>query len=490
MANPKFERDAGKFPQRLPRARLARAYREMKKQNEQYKDFVKSAAATELLLQEEGGFLEAEGMEKSYRFKQAEIAANVDRSTASKRFGLRLPELGPYTIDYSRNGRRLLIGGRKGHVALFDWQQGTLDCELFLNETVRDVQYFHNEQYFAVAQKKYTYVYTKSGEEIHRLKEHVENSVLDFLPHHFLLVGGGTGGLLRYHDVSTGELQVTLRTRMGPIQSMAQNPWNAVMHVGHANGTVLLWAPSHEQAVAKLQNSGGPVRAVAVEREGRYMAAAGQDRVIRLWDLRKMAVVDTQYTPTPVAALDVSDRGLLAAAWGPHVLVWRDAFKSHQELMYMTHLFPGLRVELAAFVPLEDVLGVGHRHGVDSLIVPGAGEPNYDALEVNPYESVAQRQQSEVRALLNKLPWDSIAVDPGYIGTVDSAARSVHLTHREAREDRGQKRPRAANVTDERTMRRERNLQRREEKAEQRRLRELGVPDERDGLGAALGRFV
>ena len=41
-------------------------------------------------------------------------------------FDIKLDELGPYTIDYTRNGRHVLLGGRKGHVASFDWKTGAL----------------------------------------------------------------------------------------------------------------------------------------------------------------------------------------------------------------------------------------------------------------------------------------------------------------------------------------------------------------------------
>lgn len=39
-----------------------------------------------------------------------------------------------------------------------------------MRETTHDVTFLHNEQFFAAAQKKYTYIYDKRGLEVHCLK--------------------------------------------------------------------------------------------------------------------------------------------------------------------------------------------------------------------------------------------------------------------------------------------------------------------------------
>lgn len=153
-----------------------------------YKNAILQAKDSELLLENEGGYIEAEGeLERTYKVRQDEIKANVGIEVAKNSFDLKLEELGPYRADYTRNGRKLLLAGRKGHVATMDWREGKLGCELQLGETVRDARWLHNDQFFAVAQKKYVYIYDHTGVEIHCLSKHVEPTHLEFLPYHFLL---------------------------------------------------------------------------------------------------------------------------------------------------------------------------------------------------------------------------------------------------------------------------------------------------------------
>ena len=162
--------------------------RNLKQLEGKYQDAALKAKDAEILLENTGGFLEAEEeLERTYKVRQDEITKDVAVETAQKRFELKLDALGPYVCDYTRNGRELLLGGRKGHIATMDWREGKLGCELQLGETVRDVKWLHNNQFFAVAQKKYVYIYDRNGVELHTLKKHQEVTQMEFLPYHFLL---------------------------------------------------------------------------------------------------------------------------------------------------------------------------------------------------------------------------------------------------------------------------------------------------------------
>lgn len=81
---------------------------------------------------------------------------------------------------------------------------------------------------------------------------------MEFLSYHFLLSTVSGNGLLSYHDVTNGKQVVAHRTKQGFCDTMALNPWNAVVNLGHASGIVSLWTPNMSEAVVKMQCHQGP----------------------------------------------------------------------------------------------------------------------------------------------------------------------------------------------------------------------------------------
>ncbi|KAL5420723.1 hypothetical protein PMIN04_006214 [Paraphaeosphaeria minitans] len=400
------------------------------------------AKQAEILLDNEAGLIEPENdLERTFKVRQDDIRNEVSIETAKKGFELRLDALGPYdACDYTRNGRELLIASRKGHVANFDWREGKLGCELQLGETVRDAKWLNNNQRFAVAQKKCVYIYAGDGVEIHQLKKHQEATHLEYLPYHFLLASISTAGMIRYTDISTGQMLSDLPTKLGQPTAFAQNPYNAILHAGHQKGLVTLWSPNSQTPLVKLLPHRSPVRAIAVDKSGRYMVSASQDRQMSIWDIRMFRELHSHHLKAPAHSISISDCNLTAVGWGSHVSVYRpDLFSLSPDSSvvvpspYLNWQGDGMGVSMVKYCPFEDVLGISHAKGFSSILVPGAGEPNPDSLEpgTNPFETTKQRQEAEVHALLEKLQPQMISLDPNFVGNLDLASHEQRAAEKD-----------------------------------------------------------
>jgi U3 small nucleolar RNA-associated protein 7 len=88
------------------------------------------------------------------------------------------------------------------------------------------------------------------------------------------------------------------------------------------------------------------------------------------------------------------------------------------------------------FIPFEDVLGLATEEGYSSIVIPGSGEPNFDAFEANPFETSKQRKEGLVHGLLEKLHPDSISLRVGTIGKIDDAAADVKEKEKREEEER------------------------------------------------------
>lgn len=155
------------------------------------------------------------------------------------------------------------------------------------------------------------------------------------------------------------------------------------------------------------------------------MVSTGQDLKMAVWDIRMFKELHSYNTRLPATSVSISDRGLTAVAWGTKATIWRGLLSEDRgrpqkvKSPYMEWGGDGKRIERVRWCPFEDILGVSHNTGFSHVIVPGAGEPNFDALEVNPYENVKQRQAAEVKGLLEKIQPEMISLNPEFVGELD-----------------------------------------------------------------------
>lgn len=275
------------------------------------------------------------------------------------------------------------------------------------------------------------YIYDAKGVELHCMRRHERPFRLDFLPYHFLLTTIGHSGWIKWHDISTGQYVSGHSTGFGPSRVLTHNPVNAVSFVGHSNGVVSLWSPAAGKALVSVFAHKSPVSDVAVDAEGRYMVTSGLDGFVKVWDLRKYSCLHALRPDHPALSVDISHRGLIALAVGRQVQVLKDAFVGSSFTTYMQHevvpsrasqscgdhiaarmnsLRSSVAVQSVKFRPFEDILGIGHSHGVSAIVVPGAGEPNFDSFENNPFSNPKQRRESEIQSLISKLSHDMIGL--------------------------------------------------------------------------------
>ena len=395
-----------------------------------YEAAVAAADAQVVLHTEMPGMVQAENdMERTTSLSQVELKRNhLDEQTSRHIFDLTLTDYSPYGIHYDRSGRRALLYGQRGHIAMLDCHQLNLQLEFHVQERIRDVCFLHNTTLLAAAQTNHVYIYDDSGAEIHKLDNHNDPCRLEFLPYHWLLASVGRAGWLKYQDTSTGELVSQNRTRLGPCNVMRQNPSNAVIHLGHTNGTVTLWSPASSQYLAKLLcHKGSPLTSMAIDKSGHYMVTGGADRQVKVWDLRMFKETHAYYTQTGgvPSSIDISQRNIVGIGHGAHATFWSpEALKVKVKDPYMHHAMPACGpVETLRFRPFEDVCGIGHAKGISSIVIPGSGEPNLDSMEynTNPHQDKKQRREAEVRSLLDKLSPDMITINPELIGGMEES---------------------------------------------------------------------
>lgn len=229
-------------------------------------------------------------------------------------------------------------------------------------------------------------------------------------------------------------------TRLGSPHSMAQNPHSAIIHLGHANGTMTLWSPNMTTPHVKLLAHRGPVNGIAVDPSehsaGRYVATSGMDGTVKLWDGRMWGKEVREWKArNQITSLAFSGMGMLSVGGKSGVTVYQDLYQNTHRppSPYLTLPLPSLTASATRFCPFDDLLCVGHERGISSLIVPGSGEPNFDSAEADLFETRTRRREREVRGVLEKIRPELITMDANFLGKISEGRGGETHEEREGR---------------------------------------------------------
>ena len=379
---------------------------------------------------EPDGYMIAENEnEKTLKYSQDYLKSVLPKYNSDNIFDLELPEYGPFNIDFTKNGKYLLMGGEKGNISMIDWKEKNLILDFNVETKINSIKFLQNDSMFAVGQNDHLYIYDNQGIELHSLDYIPSPLFLEFLPYHFLLVSALKNNKIKYLDISIGQIVSEIKTNSGMISCLTQNPNNAVIITGHSNGLIQMWTPNYgDTPVVKIFAHSSKINSICVDLEGNYLTSVANDSRMKIWDLRNTyKSLYEYYNPNIANNLAISQKGLLAVSYNNVIEIWKDFALSKQKEPYMKHHFKDNKTKIKSlkFVNFEDFLGCGTNLGFSSIIIPGSGIANFDTFENNPYETKNQRREKEIKNLLEKIPYNMIHIDPSKLNNINIRSKKV-----------------------------------------------------------------
>jgi WD40 repeat protein/transcriptional regulator with XRE-family HTH domain len=161
-------------------------------------------------------------------------------------------------------------------------------------------------------------------------------SALVYSPDGTLIVSGGWDGTIKIWHSRTGENLGTLEGHTGTVLDLSFSPVQAdIFASAGADGTLRLWNAATGQSLL-TQTTENPVWAVAFSSDGRTLAVAERDAVIRLWDVGfDGEIIELEnlrflhgHTEPVKALVFASNQRLLSAGYDKTVRLWN--VESHQ----------------------------------------------------------------------------------------------------------------------------------------------------------------
>jgi WD40 repeat protein len=203
---------------------------------------------------------------------------------------LPFPEGEPQCLQFTRDGRQLLIGGgRHGHsgcAVLVDIASGERITKVGDEiDVVLAADITPDKKYIAFGgPQKIVKVYdSQTGDLVHELKKHTDwIYALRYSPDGVLLASGDRSNGLVVWEADSGRLYADLVGHRSEIRALDFRPDSNVLASASLDGTVKLWGMLESNLQRSFDAHAGGVTALAFAQNG-SLATTGRDRKTRLW---------------------------------------------------------------------------------------------------------------------------------------------------------------------------------------------------------------
>ncbi len=227
------------------------------------------------------------------------------------------------TLDVSRDGRRIAVGGWGGEVLVFEWQSTAAPLRIATNAAeVFAVAFSPDGARLAVgssAKPHYVSLWdTRDGRRLGGLEGHAD-SVLSvrFSRDGSRLLTGSYDSTARLWNLQDGSAR-TFRGHDWWVWSAEFSPDERRIVTASQDGSAIVWDVATGAANPPYLGHAGPVLAATFSPDGTLVASASQDQRIHLWDPRAVREVDVAEALSAIdrstALRADSDRPLIATA--------------------------------------------------------------------------------------------------------------------------------------------------------------------------------
>ena len=268
-----------------------------------------------------------------------------DASSARTLSALELQSSPVRSIAINKEDTLLAVGGEDGVIKLYNFPSGTVAATLqgHTNGVLGLAFSPTNKRLVTAGQDGIIKIWdTVSFQEINKISAHngATNSV-NFSYDGKWIASAGQDGLVKLWNSNNGNLSNVLRGHIGDVQSVAFASAAPALVSGGIDKSIRIWNTDSSDAAAKqiLKSRAIEVRALSASNDGKYLAAAGSDGFVRIWDNLSGRVLKTWMAHQgAVEAIKFSPDGKSLATGGQDKLakLW-DWLKSNELKSFTGH---------------------------------------------------------------------------------------------------------------------------------------------------------